>query len=138
MKRKNKSIWQTIAFAVIATFVVFSASTSTFAQDDEKYPMPDFSPMNKWYEIKKAEYDLYASPPVMNLLIVIKKESRPYLFDMRFEDADGSLLKINTGFCAYYLQPGAELNTPIKCSIWIADRKEMKSVKTVRIVQKDK
>lgn len=133
MKRRHRTL-----LAIMAAIFLSGICQSAFAQEKKDYPMPDFSPLSPWYEVKKAEYDLHASPPVLRLVFVIKKESRPWNFDMRFEDAEGSLVEISTGFCAYYMAPsGNEMNTPIKCDVWVADRKEMQRVKTVRIVQKD-
>lgn len=103
---------------------------------DSEFPKPDFSALEKWYEIKKWEYDIYNSPPRLNLLFVIKSESRPWNFGLRFEDADGVLVS-EPQICGHNFQPGAEVGKPLKCWVWIPSEKDMKKVKTVRAVKRD-
>jgi hypothetical protein len=110
---------------------------SSAPDDDNKFPAPDFSAMAKWYEIRKWEYDIYDHTKGLKLLIVAKKESRPRYFDLRFEDADGVIVP-NGEICICCTRtPYLVVNQPEKCSIWIPEKKVMKTVKKVYAVESD-
>lgn len=47
--------WKFLVLTIIAIFIVSSASGAVFAQD--KYPKPDFSEMEEYFEIVDSEYN---------------------------------------------------------------------------------
>lgn len=65
-----------------------------FNQDDSNYPKPDFSAMEKWFEIGKYEYDFFTEPLLPRLYFIVKPkvENPPGYFKMKFADADGVAL----------------------------------------------
>jgi len=107
------------------------------SNSDNEYPTPDFSAMAKYIEVKKWEYDIYATPPQLNLLIAVKLKSRPRFWTLRWEDGDGVLVATSSVCDTVHSYPDTELNVPLRCDIWIPDEKKMKKVKTVRVVKRD-
>lgn len=104
---------------------------------DDEYPTPDFSAMAKYIEVRKWEYDIYATPPQLHLLIAVKVKSRPRFWTLRWEDADGVLIDSSSVCDTVHSYPDTELNVPLRCNIWIPDDKKMKRIKSVRAVRRD-
>lgn len=104
---------------------------------DDEYPTPDFSAMEKYIEVRKWEYDIYATPPQLHLLIAVKVKSRPRFWTLRWEDADGVLIDSSSVCDTVHSYPDTELNVPLRCNIWIPDDKKMKRIKSVRAVKRD-
>jgi len=71
-----------------------SSAIGNFNQDEKDYPKPDFSAMEKWYEIVKYEYDFFTEPLLPRLYFVVKPKiaNPPTYFKMKFADKDGVAL----------------------------------------------
>jgi hypothetical protein len=107
------------------------------AQDDE-LPKPDFSAMDEWYEIRKWEYDFYSFGAKMNLVIVAKKESRPKAFDLVSKDADGVIVPMGEVLiCGTTLSYPMVVNQAYRCALGIPEKKVLKTVKTMRAVERE-
>lgn len=67
---------------------------ANFNQDESKWPKPDFSAMEKWFEIVRYEYDFFTNPllPRLNFIVKPKVENPADYFKMKFADADGVAL----------------------------------------------
>jgi len=70
--------------------ILLEANNISHAQDKAKYPKPDFSAIEEWYEITKVEY--YIFDQVLSYVVKPKVESRPKVFELRFVDEDGAII----------------------------------------------
>ena len=132
MKEQTKQHWKSSLSTTIAAIILFGAFGVTFAQTKDEYPKPDFSAMAQWYEVVKWDWQIFDQR--LNVVIKPKVESRPYLFEMRFEDADGVLI-FETSAGSYYLN-GAPSGQPLKFGIITPTEKQMEKVKKVYVVRK--
>ncbi len=56
MKKQIKKSRQSLLLVTIATFIMLGASSSAFAQNKaDKYPKPDFSEMEEYWDIVEYE-----------------------------------------------------------------------------------
>jgi len=110
--------------------------TETGAKDDSGYPKPDFTALEKWFEIVRYEY----APDERKLYIYLKSKAVcPYDFKIEFRDKDGRMLQDTTVSWLTHL-PGStdplgelkkvEVNTPSE-----KDMAKVASAKIVRFVQ---
>ncbi len=131
MKKQNNSHWQSSLLIAIVAIFLLGAFHTTFAQTKDEYPKPDFSAMEKWYQVVKWDWQIFDQR--LNVVIKPKVESRPYLFEMRFEDADGVLI-FETSAGSYYLN-GSPVNQPLKFGIITPTEKQMEKVTKVYVVR---
>ncbi|GAC1312441.1 MAG: hypothetical protein NVS2B3_12930 [Vulcanimicrobiaceae bacterium] len=115
-----------LAIAVSATTV-----RSAIADQETAYPTPDFSAMEKWYKVVKWEYRVFDG--VLNVVITPKVKSRPYLFEMRYVDEDGAVIR-ETSAGSYYFND-AEVGVPLKFGIFMPSETQMAKVKKVLVVR---
>jgi fibronectin type 3 domain-containing protein len=133
MKRGTKLRWQTTAFAAIATLLFFGASASTFAQ--EEYPKPDFSAMEKWYEIVKYEYGDLSADRTLTVFFKPKVEARPYNFLVQYINKDGVVVR-ETAFRNYIALTNTRVGETAKTDAYTPSETEMEKITSVRIFRK--
>jgi hypothetical protein len=133
MKKGTKSHWQTIAFAAIATLLFFGASASAFAQ--EEYPKPDFSAMEKWYEIVKYEYGDLSADRTLTVFCKPKVEARPYNFVVQYIDKDGVVVR-ETAFRNYISLSNGRVGETVKTDAYTPSETEMEKITSVRVLRK--
>ena len=133
MKRRTKSYWQTIVFAAIATLLIFGASASTSAQDE--YPKPDFSAMEKWYEIVKYEYGDLSADRTLTVFCKPKVEARPYNFLVQYINKDGIVVR-ETAFRNYISLSSGRVGETVKTDAYTPSETEMEKITIVRVFRK--
>lgn len=111
-----------------------TSGASPMASDDE-LPKPDFSAMEKWYEVSSVSHDVFAAK--MTYVVKAKKEeSRPVKFYMQFLNADGTVLKesymlaLNAWFSG-----GNTPAEPIKVELDTPKESDLSKVKAVKVVR---
>lgn len=73
---------------LLAAFIMLCGMTTvTSAQDNDKYPKPDFKEMEKWYEVVKFEYNIIDRE--LKFLVKPKTQSRPGWWKIEWFDGDG-------------------------------------------------
>jgi hypothetical protein len=107
------------------------------AQDENGYPKPDFSAMNKWYEITKVEYGDLATDRQIHFLFKPKighLERSQIKFEVQYLDKDGALLASAPVLPDYWTEIGqvgkGDAGTPSE-----REMEKVTSVKVVRIKQ---
>ena len=60
-------------------------------KDENGYPKPDFSGMEKYYEIIRYEYS--TTDHALNIVAKMMKEVNPNDFEFKFYDADGAVMQ---------------------------------------------
>jgi hypothetical protein len=120
---QNLLLSSTIAGAKPLDFWLFSNVNG--GQEKTQYPKPDFSIMAEWYEVTKVEYHIFDR--VLNYVIILKVESRPWVFELRFVDEDGVII-LETSACSSNLWE-APIDVPIKCGSLTPTETQMEKVK---------
>lgn len=130
MKKQANKRWQSLLLAAIAAIFIHAVSVS--AQDD-KYPKPDFSAMEKYYEVSKYEYDFNANIPLFFVVAKRKTESVPKWWIVKWFDADGVV--ISTGGLLF--DPGykASVDDPMRSSTYAPWKREMPKVKRIVVYE---
>lgn len=82
MKKQINKRWQSLLLTMIAAFIVLGASGSVFAQNKtaDKYPKPDFSAIEEYWEIVEWEYDFAQNIPSFIVIAKPKQKSVPTWF----------------------------------------------------------
>jgi hypothetical protein len=104
------------------------------AKDENGYPMPDMSAMDKWYEITKLEYGDPATDRLAHYVFKPKIEhyARAALnFQAQYFDKDGNLI----GSYPVYADHFTEVGEVGKGDFGMPSEKEMEKVASVKIVR---
>ena len=134
MKRGTKSHWQTLAFAAIAVLFIFGASSASTSAQDE-YPKPDFSAMEKWYEIVKYEYGDLSADRSLTVFFKPKVEARPYSFLVQYINKDGVVVR-ETAFRNYIELANTRVGETAKTDAYTPSETEMEKITIVRVFRK--
>ncbi len=107
------------------------------SKDENGFPKPDFSALEKWYQIIRYEY----KPIEKKLYIYFKTDvayrERPSVFKMEYRNKDGMLM-LDTTLSWMMGFPNAEVGEPTKGYVNMPDEstiKEVVTVKAVRVVE---
>ena len=103
----------------------------TANKDENGFPKPDFSEMEKYFEIVKSDYDF--SLGRFNLLVKAKKKTNVFEWYLTFYDADDIKVK-EASLNANMGSP--ELGEPTKIYGYTPTEKEMKQVTRIAITRK--
>lgn len=103
----------------------------TAERDENGFPKPDFSEMEKYFEIVRSDYDF--SLGRFNLLVKAKKKTNVFEWYLTFYDADG-IKVMEKSFNANMGSP--ELGEPTKIYGYTPTEKEMKQVTKITITRK--
>ena len=136
MKRQIKKTWQSLLLATITTVIVFGASTEAFGQKslNEKYPKPDFSAMEEYWEVVSFEYD-FTGNGVPSFTVLAKKKERnvPRKWMVTWYDADG--VKVDAGPLLFDNGNRAEIGEPVRTSAYAPFKRYMSRVKTIKVTE---
>lgn len=111
-----------------------ATNTAAATQDANGYPKPDFSEMDKWYEITKFEYGAPVTAQEITFLFKPKVDhySRAKArFEARYYDKDGALV----GSYQVWVEYPTEVGEVGKGSAGTPSEKEMERVVSVKIVR---
>jgi hypothetical protein len=133
MKRRTKLHLQTIAFAALAILLILGASAKTSAQDE--YPKPDFSAMEKWYEIVKYEYSDLSADRTLTVFCKPKVEARPYSFTVQYINKDGVVVR-ESAFRDYISLSNSRVGETVKTDAYTPSETEMEKITIVRVFRK--
>ena len=100
----------------------------------DDYPKPDFSEIEKWYEIVKYEYgDLEGGDNTLNFWYKPKKKPSPW-FKVEFRDQDGALVRDGSE-AAFDFGKTPEVGEVSKGYSGTPFEKEMKKVVSVKFIR---
>lgn len=99
---------------------------------NDEYPTPDFSAMEKWYEIVKYEYDFFTEPLLPRLYFVVKPKvvNPPTYFKMKFADKDEVAL---LNYQVHGIRLPIEVGEPQRIYGMAPKEKDMPKVKSIVI-----
>ena len=126
--------WQSFLLAAIAGFIVMGASGSVFAQKADKYPKPDFSAMEEYWEVVEWEYD-FASGGVPRFYVIAKPKQKvvPTWWKITWRDAKGVALDSATLMFDYVEVTKSKIGEPIRGSSLAPFKRLMPQVKSVNV-----
>ena len=111
--------------------------TAADGKDENGFPKPDFSEMEKWFEIVRYEYP---EPPERNMTIFIKPKvdfkQRIMTFEMEFRDKDGIIVGTGASYICCSTQLGdTETGKTGKVTVKLPSEREMEKVVSATIVR---
>jgi len=129
-----KTVTHTTQTTTTKTVNQTADKTQIKAQDDDveksKYAKPDFSEMERWYDIQAYNYDVFNKQLIF--MVKAKVESRPTDFKFEFLDADGVVVYSNQFWGLWHTDL---VNKPEKFSVNTPTEIQMEKVKIVRVVR---
>ena len=132
--KKQKHCWLSLMLATFAAMILLGAANSIAAQDKQEYPKPDFSAMEKWYEIVKYEYSDLSAERKLTVFCKPKVEARPFSFNVQFLDKDGTVVR-ETAFRDYLSLQNARVGETIKTDVYTPSELEMEKITRVRVIR---
>lgn len=133
-KQINKSL-KSFLLTIIAMFIVLGSFGAIFAQKADKYPKPDFSAMEEYWEIVEYEYDFTTMVP--NLIVIAKPKQKvvPVWWDITWLDSKGvKIVKHCIFFSAGQVQR-SKIGDPIRGESKAPFKREMAQVKSVKVTE---
>jgi hypothetical protein len=106
-------------------------------KDENGFPKPDFSAMEKWFEIVRYEYP---TPPERNMTIFIKPKvdfkQRMMAFKMEFLDKDGIIVGTDAAWICCSMQLGdTETGKVGKVTVQVPSEREMEKVVSATVIR---
>ncbi len=131
--KEQKTHRQAFLLSIITAVIIFAAANSVAA-----FPKPDFSEMEKWYEIVKYEYGDMATDNKLYFWVKPKTEAKPE-FRVQFLDQDGTLICSiicdNGGFYITGNFDTVPVGTVGKATVITPSEREMEKVASVRVIR---
>ncbi len=123
----------------IAAGIVLGAFNFALAQNKaaDKYPKPDFSAMEEYWEVVEWEYDFTVGVPVFIVTAKPKQKTVPTHWDIAWRDAKGvavskGKIMFNSSELIY-----TKVGEPIRGSSYAPWKREMGQVKTVEVTERE-
>ncbi len=140
MKIQKNQYWQSLLLFTIAAIITLGAASSALAQKSvtAKFPKPDFSAMEEYYEIVDYEYD-YASGGIGKFYVTAKKKQQkvPTWFDITWRDDKGVKLGDFYLMFEYYYMKDAKIGETVRGSATAPEYKLIPKIKSVMIVESE-
>lgn len=134
MKKQTNQYRLSLLLATFAIAFLIGVSNSTFVQAEDEYPKPDFSAMEKWYQVVKYEYSDLAAERKLTVFCKPKVETRPFSFNVQFLDKDGLVVR-ETAFRDYLSLQNARVGEIVKTDVYTPSELEMEKVTSVRVIR---
>ncbi len=135
MNKQINKLRQSLLLATIATFMVLGASGAVFAQKADKYPKPDFSAMEEYWEIVEWEYDFTSGVPRFIVTAKPKQKVVPRWFDVTWRDAKGVMLLKHTLMFNSATLSQIKVGEPMRGSCPAPWKVQMGQVKSIMITE---
>ncbi len=139
MTKQINQRWQSLLLATIVTFIVLGSSGSVFAQNKaaDKYPKPDFSAMEEYWEIVEWEYDFAPTSNVPNFIVIAKPKQKvvPVWWDITWLDSKGVKIVRHCIFFSAGQVQRSKIGDPIRGESKAPFKREMAQVKSVKITE---
>jgi len=133
-KQINKRRWS-LLLVTIVTFILLGSTGSVFAQNKtaDKYPKPDFSAMEEYWDIVEYEYDFSGNVPYIYVIAKPKQKAVPIWWDMTWLDNKGVKIVKHTLFFGAGKVQQSKIGDPIRGESHAPFKREMAQVKSVMV-----
>lgn len=129
----NKN-WKSFLLTTVAMFIVFGVSGVIFAQKADKYPKPDFSAMDEYFDIVEHEYE-FTGLGSFTVIAKPKQKSVPRWWTITWRDEKGvAIVKHTLMFNASELSR-TKIGEPIRGSSYAPEKRLMSQIKSVTVVE---
>lgn len=125
---------QSFLLATIAVFIVLAVSGSVFAQKNDKYPRPDFSEMEEYFDIVESEYE-FTGLGSFSVIAKPKKKAVPRWWTITWRDAKGVVIVKHTLIFNTSELSQTKIGEPIRGSSYAPEKRLMPQVKSVTITE---
>lgn len=140
MNKQINKLRQSLLLLTIAIVMMLGATSSAFAQKamTAKFPKPDFSAMEEYWEIVEYEYD-YASSRLGQFIVVAKKKQAkvPTWWDVAWKDAQGVKLHNLTIYFNYVNVRDAKVGDTLRGSSYAPDIRNIPKIKSVVVTESE-
>lgn len=130
MKKKINKSWKSLLLTTVAMFIMLGTFGAVFAQD--KYPRPDFSEMEEYFEIVESEYNFVG----LGAFIVTakpKKKAVPRYWTITWFDAKGVAIVSHTLMFNSAKLSQTKIGESIKGDSYAPEKRLMSQIKSVTI-----
>ncbi len=134
MKKQNNKGRQLLLMATITAFIVLSASISLFAQKADKYPKPDFSEMEEYFDIVEYEYE-FTGLGSFSVIAKPKQKTVPKWWTITWCDAKGVVIVKHTLMFNSAELSQTKIGKPIRASAYAPEKRLMPQVKSVTVTE---
>jgi len=138
MNKQINQCRQSLLLFTIAIFVMLGASVSAFAQKamTAKFPKPDLTAMEEYWQIVSYEYD-YATGNLPLIYVVAKKKAEkvPRYWRITWRDAQGVKILSHTLMFDVFDVRNAKADEPIRASAYAPDNKDIPKIKSVIVTE---
>jgi hypothetical protein len=126
-----------LLLATVATFIVLGASGSVFAQNKaaDKYPKPDFSAMEEYWEVVEYEYDFTGNVPNFYVIAKPKQKAVPTGWDITWLDSKGVKIERYMLYFGHGQVQRSKIGDPIRGSSKAPFKRHMAQVKSITVVE---
>ncbi len=133
--KQINQLCQSLLLATLVTFIVLGSSGSVFAQDKaaDKYPKPDFSEMEEYWDIVEYEYDF--SERQFIVIAKPKKKSVPIWWDITWLDSKGITVSSYTIYFVLAQVNGAKIGAPQRATGYSPFKRQMVEVKSIKVTE---
>lgn len=133
-KQINKSL-KSFLLTIVAMFIVFGASGAVFAQDKaaDKYPKPDFTEMEEYWDIVEYEYDF--SNRQIIVIAKPKKKVVPIWWDITWLDSKGVTVSSYTIYFLKHQVENGKVGDPQRGTSYCPFKRQMVDVKSIKVTE---
>lgn len=132
-KQINKSL-KSFLLTTIAIVIVLGTLGSIFAQKADKYPNPDFSAMEEYFDIVEHEYE-FTGLGSFTVIAKPKEKSVPRWWTITWRDAKGVVIVKHTLMFNSAELSRTKVGEPLRGSAYAPEKRLMSQVKSVTIVE---
>ncbi len=133
MTKQINQRWQSLLLATIVTFIVLGSSGSVFAQDKaaDKYPKPNFSEMEEYWEIVSYEYDF--AEKQFRVIAKPKQKVVPIWWTVTWRDSKGVTVTEYDIYFPIGAVQRAKIGEPIRAQGYCPFKRQMAEIKTIDV-----
>jgi hypothetical protein len=127
-----------LLLATVAAFILLGASSSVNAQKAaDKYPKPDFSAMEEYWEVVEYEYDFGTTSNVPNFIVIAKPKQKvvPTGWDITWVDSKGVKIARYMIYFPHAQVMQSKVGDPIRGQSKAPFKREMPQVKSVTVIE---
>jgi hypothetical protein len=136
MNRQINKRWQSLLLVTIVAVIMLGVSSpAAFGQkSSDKFPKPDFSAMEEYWEVVEYEYD-FINYNIPRFFIIAKKkvEKAPLWWDITWYDAKG--VKIDSQTFRFF--SGSKVGEPARSETYAPWKRQMPQVKKVVVTENE-
>lgn len=133
MNKQINKRWRSLLVGTIATLIMVGSSNTVFAQKADKYPKPDFSAMEEFWEVVEHEYDFAANIPTITVVAKPKQKSVPTWWTITWRDAKRVAIHKDALMFNYVQVSNAKIGEPLRGSAYAPFKRRMPEVKSVKV-----